>query len=56
LWIKGKPTSHKTLHVEPIIPHEVQTSEAQKCTNNLQQNSKRKECQIENVNSQVEFR
>jgi len=44
------------LQVEPIIPHEVQTGEAQKCTNNLQQNSKRKECQIENVNSHVEFR
>jgi hypothetical protein len=28
----------------PIIPHEVQTSEAQRCTSNLQQNSRREEC------------
>jgi hypothetical protein len=42
--------------VAPIILHEVQTGEAQKCTSNLQQNSRREKCRIENVNSQVEFR
>jgi hypothetical protein len=34
-----------------IISHEVQTSEAQRRTNNLQQNPNREECQIENVDS-----
>jgi hypothetical protein len=50
-WIEEKPTSHKMPQVAPIILHEVQTSEAQKCTNNLQQNSRRKKCRIENVDS-----
>jgi hypothetical protein len=39
-----------------IIPCEVQTSDTHKCTNSLQRNSKRKECQIENVDSQDGFR
>jgi hypothetical protein len=38
-----------------IIFREVQTSEAWRRTNNLQRN-RRKECYIENANSQVEFR
>jgi len=42
--------------VEPIIPCEMQTSETQKRTNSLLQNSKREECQIENADSQVEFK
>ncbi len=40
----------------PIIPREMQANEAQRHTNNLQQNSKREKCQIGNVDSQVEFR
>jgi hypothetical protein len=39
--------------VAPIIPHEVQTGEEQKWTNNLQQNSRKEECQIENVDSML---
>jgi hypothetical protein len=39
------------LQVAPIIFGEEQIGEAQKCTNSLQQNFRRKECQIENVNS-----
>jgi hypothetical protein len=50
-WIEEKPIGHKMPQVAPIIPHEVQTGEAQKHTNNLQQNSRREECQIENVDS-----
>jgi hypothetical protein len=34
-----------------IIPNEMQTGEAQRHTNNLQQNFKRVECQIGNVDS-----
>jgi hypothetical protein len=36
--------------------HEMQTSEAWRCTNSLQQIFKRKECQIENVDSHIRFR
>jgi hypothetical protein len=38
-----------------IIPCEVQIGEAHMHINNRQQNSKRKECQIQNANSKVEF-
>ncbi len=34
----------------------MQIDEAQKHTNNLQQNSKKEVCHIENVNSHVEFK
>jgi hypothetical protein len=43
-------------HVVPIIPNELQIGEAQRRTNNLLQNSKRDEREIENVDSQVEFK
>jgi hypothetical protein len=39
-WIEKKPAAHKTLQATLIIFHEVQTSETQRHTNNLQQNSK----------------
>jgi adenine-specific DNA methylase len=42
-WIEVKPTSHITPQVASIIPCEMQIGEAQRHTNNLQQNSKRKE-------------
>jgi hypothetical protein len=51
-----RPASHKTPHVIPIILCEVQIGETQRRGSNLQQNSKKEECQIENVNSQDEFR
>jgi hypothetical protein len=35
---------------------EMQTNEAQRCTNSLQQNFKREKHKIENANSQYEFR
>jgi hypothetical protein len=38
------------LHATLIIPREVQTNEAHRRTNILQQNS-RKKCEIENANS-----
>ncbi len=41
LWTKERATSHKTPQTSPIIPREVQISETQRCTNSLQQNSKR---------------
>jgi hypothetical protein len=43
-------------HVAPIIPHELKIGEALKHTNNMQWNSKKEECYIENVDSDVEFR
>ncbi len=51
-----KPIGHKTPQATSIIPCEMQTSEAYKCTNNLQQNFKREKRQLKNVNSQVKFR
>ncbi len=39
------------LQTTPIIFHEVQIGEAQKCTNNLQHNSKKEDRQIEYVDS-----
>jgi hypothetical protein len=51
MWTKEKLIGHRTLQATPIIPSEMQIGEAQKRTNSLQQNSKRKECQIENVDS-----
>jgi hypothetical protein len=51
IWTNEKPASQRTPHATPIIPHEVQTSETQKHTNSLQQNSKREEFHIKNVNS-----
>ncbi len=39
-WIEKKPAGHKTLQATFIIFHEVQTTETQRHTNNLQQNSK----------------
>jgi hypothetical protein len=39
-----------------IFPFEVKTSEAHRHTNNMQQNSKKEKHQIENVDSQFEFR
>ncbi len=40
-WIEERLASHKMPQAASIISHEVQTSEAQRRTNNLQQNSKR---------------
>ncbi len=36
-WIKARSTCHKTLQATSIIPCEMQTNEAYKCTNSLQQ-------------------
>ncbi len=44
-----------TPQAAPIIPCEVQNGEAQRCTNSLQQNSRKEQHQIENVDSHVEF-
>jgi hypothetical protein len=44
------------LQAKPIILCEVQTSEAQRLTNSLLQNSMREEHQIKNADSLVEFR
>ncbi len=44
------------LQETPTIPCEMQTSETHKRTNSLQWNSRKEDYQIENVNSQVEFR
>jgi hypothetical protein len=38
-----------------ITLHEVQTSEAQRCTRNLLQKFRKDERQIENIDSHVEF-
>jgi hypothetical protein len=38
---RRRHASHTMLQKTSIIPHEAQTSEAQKCTNNLQWNSMR---------------
>jgi hypothetical protein len=43
-------------HATLIIPNELQIGEAHRHTNNLLQNSKRDEHEIENANSQVEFK
>jgi len=41
-WTKERLASHRTPQATPIIPCEMQTSEAYKCTNSLQQNSRRR--------------
>ncbi len=56
LWTKERHVGHKTPKATPIMPHEMQIGEAQRCTSNLMPNSKREERQIENADSQVEFK
>ncbi len=56
LWIEERLAGQVTPQATSIILREVQISEAQRHTNSLKQNSKRKKCGIENVDSQVEFR
>jgi hypothetical protein len=43
--------SHKMPQATPIIPREVWIGEAQRGNNSLQQNFRKEEHQIENVNS-----
>jgi hypothetical protein len=56
LQIEKRPEGHITPQATLIILREMQTSEAHKRTNSLQQNFKREECKIENADSQVEFK
>ncbi len=48
-WIEEIHVGHRMPCVTSIILHEVQTSETQRRTSNLLQNSRKEECQIENV-------
>ncbi len=54
-WTEERLVGHRTPQVTPIIPREMQIGEAQRCTNSLQQNSRRVDCKIKNANSQVKF-